>query len=100
MIFATRRSVLRSDHARREPRGSGRSANGSASSWTLVVTLYGSALRYVEMPATCTSMRATRYDASNTTLWRRSLSSGPRSSFRLKGFVVPPVLRPVDVLDV
>src|SRR4029453_1664139 len=39
------------------------------------------------------------YDASMDTLWRRSLSSGPRSSSRLNGLVTPPVLRPVDMFD-
>src|SRR5215813_14825856 len=99
MILLTRRSVPFSGDPRRDPRGSGRSANGSASCWKLVLTLYGSALRYTAIPATCTSIFGTRYDASKTTLWRRSLSSGPRSSSRLKGFVVPPVLNPVEVLD-
>ena len=45
-----------------DQRGSGRSENGSESSWKLVVTLYGSALRYVEIPASCTSIRGMMYD--------------------------------------
>src|SRR5439155_11892620 len=98
-ILLTRRSVLLSTAARCELRGSGRSANGSESSWTLVVTLYGSGLRYDVIPASCTSIFRTRYDASTTRLCRRSLSSGPRSSSRSNGLVVPPVLRPVDVFD-
>src|SRR5262245_39628422 len=98
-ILLTRTSVLFSGDPRRDPRGSGRSVNGSESSWKLVETLNGNALRYVEMPASCTSIFGMRYDASKTTLCRRSLSSGPRSSSRLNTLVVPPVLNPVAVLE-
>src|SRR5262245_52590922 len=98
-ILLIRRSVLFSGDPRREPRGSGRSANGSASSWKLVLTLYGSALRNAAMPASCTSIFGSRYEPSTTTLCRRSLSSGPRSSSRLNGLVVPPVLKPTAVFE-
>ena len=89
MFLLARRSSPASLSPRRLFRGSGR-----ANTMVLLLTLYGTALRYRAMPASWKSSGNT-YEKSAATTWRRSSLVGPISIDRSRGLVAAPPPTPL-----